>query len=769
MKLSLRWLFDHIDADWQSIPLAELVQTFIKTTAEIEQVHSVNIPVKNWFVGSVTEKISETTHLFIAEKNSTITLPTRADVQPGLFYLIKKEEDSYLWVSMRDVGSSKEGFLPPFSIESSALSGKWRDEFQAHDAIITVDNKSINHRPDLWGHRGIARELAAKYGWKMVEERHFLAQHEIQTTNDTKAAVGSVAIENKLGSGCSRFAAITVERVVNRLSDMMTVVRLARADIRAIDAIVDATNYTMLDWGHPLHAFDALALGTSLVIRKAVGQETLRVLDDSVVNLTEHDIVIADSQKPVSLAGIMGGSSVAVQAHTTSLLVEAAAFDATTIRKTAARVGKRTESSARFEKGLNPAILEAVLLRFLKVISDAGITHTVSSPVVALGPLPALTTIIVEHSQIEAALGTSISGVVIEALLQALQFQVQEKGGIYTIAVPLSRSKDIKIPQDIIEEVGRLYGYDHIEPAYALRAMKPYDITSVMRMRDIKHFFSYSMHMHEVMTYAFFDESWLKKIAWEPQKPLQVKAAVSENWRRLVTTLTPALLNMVHQNAAQSNDLRFYEYAHVWPHQETGTVEREVLSGIRAHTQKAVDFYQAKEELVAFFDTLSLSVSWQKVSHVPYPWYMPYQTAFLFHEQQCIGIAGKVNPLFYQNIALGDAFIWELDAHYLMAYKASTHRYKAPSKYPRVTRDISMLIPSAIPVEQLQKSIAGIDSRIIALDLVDFFEKKEWENQRSVTLRLTIEDKDKTLESADVETLLVKVQQALQTHGAHIR
>jgi phenylalanyl-tRNA synthetase beta subunit len=271
------------------------------------------------------------------------------------------------------------------------------------------------------------------------------------------------------------------------------------------------------------------------------------------------------------------------------------------------------------------------------------------------------------------------------------------------------------------------------------------------------------------MSYAFFDESFIKKINFEPIKPLQVKEAVSENFRRLVTTLTPNLLALIAQSAEDVPALNIYECARIWPYQETGTIERFVVSGIMADFKNKYDFYAGKAQLESLFDIFGISVTWKKIDQPPHPWYMPYQTAWIFHQEKCIGIAGKANPLFYHKVALGDAFIWEIDADFILSYQPQTHRYQPPSKYPRVHRDISILIPRLITVQELLEALRIQDTRINNVHLVDFFEKAEWDNKWALTLGITLEDHEKTLISAEVDAIIKRCMDYLISMGAQIR
>jgi len=774
MKLSLAWVFDHIDADWKKVDVQQLIARFNQMVAEIEGYHKVHINLEPITMVEVKRINTESIVCFSKEWDSEYLLPPRKGVIVGQHFLIKKNDSGVVWANAQDLGSGKDMLMP-----SMVYQADWKNNFETHDYILEVDNKSITHRPDMWGHRGFAREIATILDMPFKAQIEFVTQKDVnqQPACCPASTQNSFLVRIDAPQACKQIAAMTLDNIKIPASSLWMAHRLARVDARAIDGIVDITNYVMLDWGQPMHAFDAQAFGPfdkaqggrALIPRMAKNKEKLTLLDGQTVELTEHDLVITDGDKPLALGGVMGGQNSGVTSITTSILVEAACFDAATIRKTAARYKKRTEASARFEKSLDPGQTVVAIMRFIKLMHDAGIQATESTEISTVGAIEKQEVIIISHSVIEKRLGVTLSKDFIIKKLTQLGFGVSDHNGEYTIAVPAFRStKDVKIKEDIIEEIGRLYGYTTMQSYLPLLQLEPKsDLGWVYQQRKIKQTLAYACSMRELYTYAFFDEEFLQQIGWQPSHTLEVQSPVSENWRRLVTTLVPNLLKSVVTNSTEHESLRFFELGRTW-HYTTTTNEQKTLAGI-FFDKKSVDFYDAKAELQKLFDVLKLNVEWVKVDQPEFPWYAPHQTAHLMHNDTKFGIAGKIHPTFLSAHLQGDAFIFELDADFLLNYKPATVQVIAASKYPEMVRDISILISVDTTVDHIAHAIAQVEPKIIQVSLLDFFQKDEWPDKRAMTFRFVISDNERTMTKEEADAIWDAVATQLKSMQAVIR
>ncbi len=773
MKLSLAWIFDHIDADWRKVDIPNLIERFNMTTAEIEGVQKIHVDLDAFTLAQVKKIADKKVTLYSPELKKDIILPIHNDVHSDKWYLVKKLNDEYAWVRAYDFGSEKDMIVPALYVPENQRAGEWKKHCEVDDYILEVDNKSITNRPDMWGHRGFAREIAAILQVPLKPYDKFLADLTVEQFDTKSPATNEqpYAIEIKDTKGCKRFAGLYIDAIENKSSLLWMAHRLIRVDNKPINAVIDATNYTMLDTSQPLHAYDADKLsGNAMIARHAKNGDKFTFLDGDKVTLTHDDMVIADKKEALCVAGVMGGLNSGISMHTNRIFLESANFNAATIRHTAERCKKRTESSARFEKSLDPNQNITGIKRFAKLLQDAHFSMVLSNTIMSVGKPVEPITVKVSHQFIEDRLGIKIDSDVIIQILTRLGFKINESDNIYTITVPTFRAtKDIGIKEDIVEEVGRFVGYSNIEPHLPLMQLKPSDTRSIYVLRTIRNILSYSLLMHELRTYAFFDESFLQKIKWEPGNTIVAQSPVSENWKHLVTTLVPGLLKAIEDNCANYDQLRFYEWARVWHKSKKKVLEQKVLAGIIFNKKEAVDFYNAKAQLHILFNALRLPVTWEQVDKPHDPWYAPFQTAHLKYGKQIIGTVGKVNKAFFGKITEGDAFIFELDGQFLLEYQPEAMHYVPASKYPAVTRDISMIVPVYKTVEQLTESIKGADDRIVNAILIDFFQKDDWEDQKSLAFRFVIRDYHKTLTKEEVDIIWDAVAKNLKKQGATIR
>ncbi len=792
MKVSISWIFDHIDHAWRTLDIPELVNQFNQKTAEIEHIAKISLDLKPLALARVTafadaaepleSAAAETACtskiiLIIPEWKTECTLSCRTDAQVGALFLIKKVQKGYAWATMIDFGGEKESVLPALSCDESLISGDWKKSIELTDYILDVDNKSITNRPDLWCHRGLAREIAALLDLPLKPLEPLLASIPVKQCEEWMSQPSHempYAVEDKHPQDCKRFAATYVPTVRALPTSIGLAMRLSKVDSRPIDAIVDSTNYVMLELGQPLHAFDVKNFSAKkLVARLAKNREKLTLLDGQTLELQQEDLVISDGDQPLALAGIMGGASTAVCRDTTAIMVESACFDPATVRRAATRHKLRTEASARFEKSLDPNQNTTALLRFLYLLDEFGVASKAHIKITSLGPVAQEQEIIITHDFIEKRLGVTVDPAFVCQTLIKLGFSVDktnENGAdVYRVLVPTYRgTKDITIKEDIVEEVGRFFGYTAITPVLPKLALAPSEHDWVYQVRKIKQYMAYVLSMRELSTYSMFDEDFLRQIAWEPTETVDIKNPISENLRRMATTLVPNMLKAVQNNSADYNQLRFFEWGRTW-HLGKQVRERKVLTGIIYEQKKVIDFYQVKAQLEGFFDMLAIPVSWKKTDAPEFPWYMPYQTAAIVYEDVAIGRFGKAHPAFMNGLCEGDALIFELDGDALIQYKAPLVEFEPVPKYPDVSRDISVLVPLVLTASELIELVAKADKKIVSVQLVDFFEKEEWAEQRSLTLRFVIRDLQKTLVKQEADEVWERVAANLKKVGAVIR
>lgn len=774
MKLSLAWIFDHIDADWHSISVPDLVAQWTSSICELDQVKAVSFDVSRYSLARVIKSDESGVRLQSPEWAAEYTLTPRANAYLDHWYLIHKDADQAIrWATLSDFGSVKEGLFPACRVADAASTAGWKQSVEAKDYIFEIDNKSINNRPDLWGHRGFAREIATMLRLPLKPENTIFATTSVRSFDGTVSptAESPIGITLKDTDQCSRIAGVYIDNIIVQPCDLAMALRLARVDSKPINYIVDLTNYVMLDIGQPMHAYDAKTIHSGMIApRFAHTGDKLQLLDGQTITLSSSDFVIADGQTPIGLAGVMGGATTAISDKTTSLFVESGCFDATMIRRTANHHKLRTEASARFEKSLDPEQTQQAILRMLKLAHDDHMTMKVAPYIVSLGVAAKKTTLLLSHAYIETTLGTSVSVEKVKDILERLGFGVAYKQDTYEILVPSFRAtKDITLKQDIVEEIGRFVGYQSIEPVLPKRITQPVDVYALMRMRRLRNHCAYGLSMHELASYAFFDEQFLRQLSWQPTHTIEVANPLSEQWYRLITSLIPTMIRAVVHNSADHDTVRFFECAKIWSNKQQ-VEELSVVAGILFDKKKPVDFYEAQQELQSLFDILDMKqVTWHRVDAPEQAWFMPYQTADIKIGDHLIGRAGKINPAFLHTVCEGDAFIFELDATVLKHFKPATHRYQPLSKYPDVVRDVSLFVPIENTAESLKSRIKQVDAVIISVDLVDAFHKAEWADHKALTFRYVLRDTTKTFTKDEVDVIAERIVSALQMHGAQIR
>ena len=777
MKLSLSWIFDHIKGTWKDYSVDDIIARFNQTTAEIEQVEKVSLPLDEFTLATVTQNKNGKLLLESLEWDKEFELPARTDGIIGNTYLIVAEKKNARWVLLTDLHAQKDGLVPALSCSQDELSGTWKNSCESEDYILLVDNKSVTNRPDLWGHRGFAREIAAILEIPFLPEERFLASKPIKHYASLAPAtsINPISLEIE-ATACKRLAGLYMNSIANRPSLPWMASRLARIDGRPLDLIVDMTNYVMYDIGQPMHAFDTKKVASKKIIASwGKPGEKLLLLDGTEITLTPKDCVIREAEKVMGLAGIMGGKESGIQSDTRELILESANFDATTIRHSSTHFKLRTEASARFEKSLDPNQNTQALLRFLKLLDDAQIPYESADSISSVGPLAQEKIVTISHEFIGKRLGMSVTPDMIIKILTKIGFGVQSQssaaGQAYIVTIPTYRcSKDVTIKEDILEEIARFIGYTNIPQQLPMRQMKPLDHSDVLQVRKIKQHCAYALGMHEVYNYTFYDEEFLKLINFESHNAIMLKNPLSEHWRSLITSLVPHLMKNIYQNIAKQQSLRFFEWSRVWDKTDSEIiVEHKKLAGIFFEQKTALDFYVMKAHVQSLFDVLNLLVDWRKPQGPLAPWWSEHQTAELVCDGIVIGYAGMLAPLMLATITEGEAFAFELDGDFLMQHAPLLKQFEPLSKYQTVALDMSMLIAPTITVAAIEKAIIESDARIRDLILIDYFEKEEWGDQRSVTMRSIVADEHKTLTKEEINEILNTLVQAVTKIGAVVR
>jgi len=448
------------------------------------------------------------------------------------------------------------------------------------DVVLEVDNKSMTHRPDLWGHYGIAREASAIYQKKLIEYK----PAKIKAGRKRKL---SAKVKDKIL--CPRYMAVAMSGIKIGSSPSWMQSRLQSVGVRPINNIVDITNYVMLDIGQPMHAFDGSKIGDEIIIRNAKKGEGIDTLDGQKQTLTSENLVIADKNKAIAIAGVIGGANSEVEEGTTDIVFESANFDSTNVRKTSTAIGVRTDSSSRFEKSLDPNNAEIALRRAVELVKELIPGAEVSSNIVDesnfelnQGPIE------IDFSYIEERIGESIEMGIAVNILDRLGFGVKVKGGVFSVSVPSWRAtKDISIAEDIVEEVARIYGYENIQPTLPTFGIKPPANNPIRSLeRKITEQLAYGQGYSEVHNYSFVSGQTIVRVGLNKKDYLELDNPVSKERPYLRKHLIPNLLEKIEMNAHRFNSVKLFEIGRTF---DNKNIERQDTMLAVAFTQKGND------------------------------------------------------------------------------------------------------------------------------------------------------------------------------------
>ncbi len=759
MKLSLTWILRYITPSTDLSCASTLVPLFGERVAEIEGTQEFYFPSSSFaVVQAVKEETSSALSCFNSEKGESITLPVREKEAIGKWFLIKKHHHSWQWATAADLGSEEQRLLPPLLSDPSLRDGTWRKNWCEKDIIIEIDNKSLTHRPDLWCHYGVARECAALLGKKIVPKQELLAPLP------SAAHPSRLSVEIKEKQACFAFCALYADTAPHQFAPLSIIFDLCRVGASAINGPVDLANFVLLDWGQPMHLYDAQAVqGSALTIRFAQEGERISLLASTqATTLSGTDLVIADEKKALCLAGIKGGKEAAVSSATHQLIIESATFAAPIIRTTSLRHKIRSDASMRYEKSLDTQRAAEGILRFLFLAKFHQYNLETSEKMVVLVEEDKEKEISISHSFICTRLGVLVSEQEIEKLLTSIEMTVRqerkEKEIIFHVTPPLWRtSKDISIPEDLVEEIARLYGFSHIPPLLPSIEKKPSSLSPFLRVRDIKKMCAFSLGMKECVSYPFFDEQAVLDTRWPVGETLEIINPVSENQKRLVNSLVFNLLCAIKAECHEHEDLSFFEVGKKWVVEGNEWTEQEVVCGLFfSKRANVISFYKGKEQVQSLLHMCGIEKENWHLPEKLEPWMHPYQIAHIRMDDNFLGHAGMMSEAFIAPLfpdTKPSLFFFELLLEPLLRHKKK--QIFAPlSPYQRSCLDLSFMVPCSITTEKLGQTLYKAVPFIKEIMLIDHFSKKEWGAERSLTFRLILQKQDASLSKEEFDKAL---------------
>ena len=789
MKFPISWLNDYVDI--KDVSAKDFAHALTMSGSKVEGVENAGDEIKNVVVGKLLEvtKHQNSDHLNICQVDigdGVVQIVTGAqNIKTGDYVPVAKhnsylpggvhitkgklrgEPSNGMLCSYDELGLSKEDV--PYAADDGILifpepiapGTDIKDVFGLDEDVVEFEITS--NRPDCFSVIGLARETAVTFG----------RPYEIKTpvVKGSGGNVNDIAKVTVKSDDCLRYAARVIKNVKIAESPKWLKDRLHLSGIRSINNIVDITNYVLLEYGQPMHAFNLEDLEDGeIVVRKAEDNEKITTLDGEERQLDSSMLVICDKHKPVCVAGVMGGENSEVRETSDAILFECATFDGPCVRLAAKKLGLRTEASSRYEKGLDVNNVIPALNRACELVEMLGAGEVVDGTIDVVNCEYKPTKIELRPDKINAFLGTDISRDEMVKILTSLEFKIDGD----TITVPSFRP-DVLREADVAEEVARIYGYNNIKSTplrgETTRVIKPANQV----VEEIVHNCLVAHGLYETLTFSFIGPKLIEQINTNDEKlkkAVVIKNPLGEDTSIMRTTLIPSVMSTLALNHARRNDsAKIYELANVYI-----PVDGEKLpdehKNITIGMYGGCDFYDMKGIVEELLDALKIKDA-DYVPETENTTFHPGRCANLVKDGKKIGVFGEVHPTVSKNFGMDTwVYICELDLNTLISFYSDSVKYKQLPKYPAVSRDIAMLIDDNINVSKIEKIIKKNAGNILeGYTLFDVYKGSQIpEGKKSVAYSVTFRADDRTLTDDEISAVFDKILAGLKEQlGAELR
>ena len=811
MKLSLSWIRDYVkipeDAD-----LKKLAYDLTMSTVEVEDVEYLARRFDNMVVGLI-EKIEPHPN---ADKLRVCQVNIGSDVKTIVCGGINLREGMRVAVSCPGAIVRWHGQGEPVEIKNSKLRGVESygmicasdeiglgDLFPASqeaeildlsafevpagtplataldldDVLLEIDNKSMTNRPDLWGHYGIAREIAALYNLPLME----IEPYRAETQSDFKVEIESP-------DRCARYIGVEMNGVEVKPSPYKMQSRIWKAGMRPINALVDITNYVMLATGNPTHAFDADNITDHIVVRHAAAGEKLVLLNEKELTLCDDDLVITDSEGPVALAGVMGGAKDSILPDTKRVILEVANFESTGIRRTALRYDTRTEASSRYEKAVDPERCDQALSLSMKyfheLYPELKVTGFCDRYVTPLKKAE----IDVSLTWLAKRLGKDLTNEEVQKKLELLGFEVAIDGDNMHVTAPTWRSTgDISIKDDVMEEVARMYGYDNFEATPFTTAFEgAINQRDQDLIRSIKEYLAIRCGMQEVYTYPWMNDVFMNAVLQSTEGVLRLSMPPAPDLSYIRSSLLPNLCEAVVKNERYFDDFAIFEEAQVFfdrnytsPYDETESLpeqRRHIGAAFASSVKDVTQLFREAKGVLEYMPRYTHMEGFTFRKEEKPVWADNIVWLNIFRGEEKIGDMGLVAKKVSMDCGIKNlsVMLFEFDATKLVPLSSRTNRFTHLAEYPETDYDISMLFDSDAAWADIHEAIMGqkkASALVKEAAFVDEYRGKQIPaGKKSVTIRLTIGSGEKTLTSQEIEAAAGQVMKKLgKKLGAELR
>lgn len=785
MLVPLKWLDDFVKVS--DISPAEFDAAMTMSGSKVEEVVETGKEIENVVTGKIEgiEKHPDADKLLICQVDvgsETIQIVTGAnnvnegDVVPVALHgsslpggvKIKKGklrgvESNGMLCSAVELGMDIEDAVHGILIlpEDTPVGLNAKDVLGLNSVI--VDFEITSNRPDCLSMIGMAREAAVTFD-------RVMSVPEVVVRENNEDVKDYIDVEIKAKDLCRRYAARVVKNVKIGQSPEWMKERLMEAGVRPINNIVDITNYVMLEYGQPLHAFDYDKIaGKKIIVRRAMDGEKLVTLDSKERVLNNSMLVIADTEKSLVVAGVMGGEDSEVAGDTSNILLESANFNGTSVRLTSKELGFRTEASSRFEKGIDPNIAIDALNRAAQLIAELGSGEVVKGIVDRYEERLEPWTVDISPERINRFLGTDIETAEMVKVLEKLGVKIIG-GDVLKALVPTYRS-DLEMEADIAEEIARIYGYNKIMPTMisgkTLQGMK----TEEYKIREAARDILTGAGFYEVITYSFaspedFDKVKIPKDS-RMRKTVNIMNPLGEELSIMRTTLIPDMLEVIGRNYNRKNEkAQFFELGRVYlPKDDPGEKLPDERNILAAAVYGGYDYYDLKGAVELLFDGLGVK-KYEFIRESGNETFHPGKAAKILLRKKPVGIMGEIHPDISERYGIPEGvYVCELDFDEITAVCETERAFKPLPRYPSVQRDMALLVSREVMVSEIEVIIRQYGGNLVeSIRLFDVYEGKQVpEGKKSVAYSIEYRAEDRTLKDEEVNKVHEKIVKAIET------
>lgn len=793
MNLPMSWLNDYMDID---VTPKEYSDRLTMSGSKVEGYESMGDAVQNVVTGKVLtcEDHPDSDHLHVctvdAGTGEILQIVCGApNVKAGIIVpvalvgavlpggKIKKGklrgvESNGMLCSHDEIGITEDmlGYEPEYGIlilpDDTPVGKDIKDIFGMNETVVEFEITS--NRPDCFSIIGLARETAATFNKKFTIP-------EVKFTENNENIADTISVEVQDRDKCKRYCARMVKNVKIGPSPSWMQRRLAACGVRPINNIVDITNYVLLEYGQPMHAFDLRDLeDKKIIVRRAADGEVIKTLDEQDRTLTANDLVIADGKRAVAIAGVMGGFNSEVKDDTTTVIFESATFDGASVRLTAQRVGLRTESSSRYEKGLDYNNTVPAVERACQLVEELGCGENVGGMIDIMGNVTDMKTLPFRPDKINAFLGTDIPAEEMVRYFDALEIKTDLENMTVT---PPSFRPDLEGEADIAEEVARFYGYDKIPVTLLSGEATCGKKNERQQMQDTINELLTAQGMYEIYTYTFTSPSVFDKLNIPAESDLRNTVKISnplgEDTSVMRTTTIASMLDILSRNYNYRNtSAKLFEIGKVFIPAEAGKLPNEPQKITLGMYGGNVDFYDIKGICESLFAGLNVkNVKYTAVTDNPT--FHPGRCAKISASGKTLGTIGEIHPAVSRRYGIETpVYVGELDFENVFLNIKTDIKFKELPKYPAVTRDIAMLVDKAVPVADIEEVVRKASGKMLeSITLFDVYEGAQIpEGKKSVAYSAVYRAADRSLTGEEVQKVFDKVVKNLEHQiGAQLR